>query len=84
MLQTAMMVGIVFNDAALNREEGETEEGYAEREAEGDQIKEALELYMSKLSILSTAITDALKYPSGHRYLRSVPKSTTQNFPAML
>jgi hypothetical protein len=74
----------IFGDARLEREEGETEEGFAKREAEGEQIKEGLELYMSKLSLISTAMTDALKYPSAHRYLKAIPKPTAQNFPTIL
>jgi hypothetical protein len=65
-------------------DEGETEEAFAEREAKGEGIKGMLEMYLNQLTLVETAVRDALPYPLTHTYLHSVPTATKNNFQTML
>jgi hypothetical protein len=74
----------VFDEEFTRPNDDETEESFAEREAQGESVKGSLEMYMSNLNLIVAAVKDALRYPPGHPYLKSVPKVTANNFQTML
>ena len=74
----------VFNEEFTRPEEDETDETFREREAQGEAIIGDLEMYLSNLTLIKTAVEDALRCPPGHPYLKNIPSVKDNNFQTML
>jgi hypothetical protein len=62
----------------------ENAEEFAEREMEGDAIKEKLDLMELQLESILDGVREAKTFPSGHRYLREIPRPDVRNIGAWI